>query len=87
MTTPFDPSWAGGASGNRFYLQNMLEAMDEEGEFYLDRNASTVQFVVVTVIIIILRTFLVRHESSFFCVCVCICVGMCVYIVGMCVYA
>ena len=43
LATPFNTAWAGGASGNRFYLQNMIEALDEPGEFYFDRTSNVLR--------------------------------------------
>ena len=37
LKTLFNNMWAGGASGNRYFCQNWLEALDQPGEFYYDR--------------------------------------------------
>ncbi len=46
LGTPYNPEWGGGASGNRFYLENLIEAMDQPGEFYFDRSTSILNWLV-----------------------------------------
>ena len=36
LSFPINSAWSG-ASGDRYYLQNMLELLDSPGEFYYDR--------------------------------------------------
>lgn len=45
FTNKFDKEWAA-ASGGRFYFENLLEALDSPGEFYIDRLAGTVSWFV-----------------------------------------
>jgi hypothetical protein len=42
LVQAWDSQWAGGASGARFYLEGLREALDEPGEFYFDDQAGTV---------------------------------------------
>lgn len=44
FTNVFDKQWAS-ASGNRFYLENMAEALDTVGEFYYDRPHGTLTWM------------------------------------------
>lgn len=45
LATPFNTQWAGGASGKRFYVQGMKEAMDTAGEFYYDRESRVLSWM------------------------------------------
>ena len=45
LATAWNPQWAGSASGARAYIENIVEALDEEGEFYFDVKANKVHLV------------------------------------------
>lgn len=45
LRTQFNPQWASQQAGYRYYLENFVEALDEEGEFYYDRYQNTLMYM------------------------------------------
>lgn len=45
LSSPWDPQWAGSASGARTYFANVKEALDADDEFFFDVAAGEVKLV------------------------------------------
>eukprot|EP01050_Picozoa_sp_SAG11_P012177 SAG11_NODE_1338_length_5170_cov_4.262473_2_plen_748_part_00 len=42
LASNYNSQWANSAAGSRYYVQNAIEELDSEGEFYIDRISGTV---------------------------------------------
>ena len=45
LASTYNAKWANSASGARYYIENAIEHLDAEGEFYVDQLSSAVYLI------------------------------------------